>query len=400
MKKIDLKSGRYLIAVSGGPDSMALLDMCHKAGLFIEVAHVNYHKRESALRDEKIVRRYCRSRKIRFHRLNVYEEEVHGNFQQYARQVRYGYFEKLCSRYRLDGVVTAHHEDDLIETYLMQKEKGLGVDYYGLKHETVISGVKVFRPLLGYRKEELIDYCHKNDIEYGIDESNLSDDYARNRIRHHKVEKLDLPKRKKLLEEIEENNVIRQKQYERISPYLSRSSFTFVEFMEIPDLVYLLRQYFPHHSDRHYEEMIRQLNSSKTYRYDEDDLYLVKEYDVISIFNKPDDYCYVFESLKDLKSRKYKYFKIGRRGDDLHGVTLEEKDFPIIIRNHHKSDQIKMRYGTKKINRFFIDNKIPFERRLTYPVMLNRDEEVILVPGIGCDKRHYSHNHDIYVIEL
>ena len=90
--KINLKNNRYLIAVSGGPDSMALLDIVRNKKKYIEVAHVNYHKRDSAINDEKLVRRYCRKYKIKFHLLDVYPDEVKGNFQSYARDKRYEFF--------------------------------------------------------------------------------------------------------------------------------------------------------------------------------------------------------------------------------------------------------------------------------------------------------------------
>ncbi|MBQ2509839.1 MAG: tRNA lysidine(34) synthetase TilS, partial [Erysipelotrichaceae bacterium] len=180
MKSLKLKQGKYLIAVSGGPDSMALLNMAREEGLEIEVAHVNYHKRDTAKRDEKIVRSYCEQYGIPVHVKDVYPGDVKGNFQAYAREVRYAYFANLCRRYGLDGTVTAHQQDDLLETYLMQKEKKLGVEYYGLKEETRIKGVSVIRPLLDCTKEELLSYCEKKGLDYGIDESNLTDVYTRN----------------------------------------------------------------------------------------------------------------------------------------------------------------------------------------------------------------------------
>ncbi len=73
----DLSSdSRYLVAVSGGPDSMALLDMCRRMSFYIEAAHVNYHKRSTAERDEKIVRDYCDKYNIVFHKLDYKDNSL------------------------------------------------------------------------------------------------------------------------------------------------------------------------------------------------------------------------------------------------------------------------------------------------------------------------------------
>ncbi len=98
---------------------MALLDMAFHSGAYIEAAHVNYHKRGSADRDEEIVRSYCHERGIPFHLLDFDEERYSGNFQAAARQTRYDFFRKICEKDDLDEVLVAHQKDDLIETYLM-----------------------------------------------------------------------------------------------------------------------------------------------------------------------------------------------------------------------------------------------------------------------------------------
>ena len=400
MTRIKLDNGRYLIAVSGGPDSMALLDMANKNDCYIEVAHVNYHKRKSAIDDEKIVRRYCRKHKIRFHRLDANDKNIKGNFQQYARNLRYVYFCQLCKKYKLDKVLVAHHKDDLLETYLMQKNKNLGVDYYGLKKEIVINGIDVYRPLLKYSKDELIEYCRKHNIEYGIDESNLKNDYTRNKIRHNIVEKMTDKQKDKLIKEIDDKNKIKKLEERKLIKYLKKNSFTFDEFIKIENLKGYLRHQFPHKSKAHYNEMIRQLKSTDTYVYEANGLILTKEYGLVNIFDRPQDYEYVFNDFDELKYKKYRYFEIKKKADSFHSVTITDKDFPITIRNYQKGDSIRMNYGTKKINRFFIDNKVLLYDRLTYPIVLDKNGTAILVPKIGCDRLHYSKNPNLYVIKL
>ncbi|MBR4461938.1 MAG: tRNA lysidine(34) synthetase TilS [Erysipelotrichaceae bacterium] len=397
----DLKNfkGRYLVAVSGGPDSMALLDVLWKAGNYLEAAHVNYHRRDTADRDEKLVRQYCEKHQIPFHLLNVYSNEVEGNFQAYARKARYSFFASLCKENDLEAVMVAHHKDDLIETYLMQKEKKLGVSHYGLAEDTVIEGARVIRPFLEMDKKALLKYCQENEIPYGIDESNLHNGYARNRIRHQIVDQMDDSEKEKIVEEIEsQNRCLQEKQ--NIIEENARDHYDAEEFLALPYLIDHLRMIFPGHSLRYYEEMLKQLTETKLCVLRDDGTILAKEYGSVDIFAIPQDYEYVFQSPEDLKEREYEHFRLSFYGNSVEALTLSEEDFPITIRNAKAGDEILMRYGTKKINRFFIDRKIPLKERITWPVVLNRKDEVILLPGLGCDIYHYSQKPGIYVIKL
>ena len=106
---------RVLIGVSGGPDSMALLDMM-KDKYEVYVAHVNYHHRDTALRDELIVEDYCKKYDIPYFKKDYVEVEG-GNFQENARIFRYEFYKEIIDKYDLECVMLAHHKDDLIETY-------------------------------------------------------------------------------------------------------------------------------------------------------------------------------------------------------------------------------------------------------------------------------------------
>lgn len=378
---------------------MALLNMAWEEGLEIEAAHVNYHKRDTAKRDEKIVRSYCERYGIPVHVKNVYPGDVKGNFQAYAREVRYSYFANLCRRYGLDGVLTAHQQDDLLETYLMQKEKKLGVEYYGLKEETRIKGVRIIRPLLDCTKEELLSYCEEKGLDYGIDESNLTDVYTRNRIRHARL--LSEEDREKLLQEIGRKNAQKRKELEKVSAYPEEASYTVKQFLKLPYLKTYLRTKFPRSSDRKLEEMIRQLKESEKCHFTQNGFHVVKEYGRIDVFTLSEKgYEYRFTSLRQMKKKDYGSFLLSETGGPLEGVTLSEDDFPLLVRNAREKDFISMRYGKRKLNRFFIDAKIPLRKRLTWPVMLNGKGDVILVPGIGCDRMHYSEKHTLFMIEL
>lgn len=378
---------------------MALFDMARKKGVYLEAAHVNYHRRETALRDERIVGEYCRCHNIPFHKMDFEETEA-GNFQAAARKARYAFFSLICEENDLDAVLVAHQEDDLLETFLMQKKKRLGVSYYGLRKETVIEGVKVVRPLLEYTKKDLLAYCEANGVPYGIDESNLENSYERNRVRHEVVEKLNENGRKDLLMKIEEANRRKQERLAKAQAALKGDCYSVSEFRRIPYLYDYLSVQFPHSSKKRLKEMKRQLIEARRCVFIGEDICFCREYGRIRRFRKAEDYAYVFDCFDELKGFSCPYFRLRDEGETIERVSLREDDFPLLIRNAKKGDCIALRYGNKKVNRFFIDRKIPLKDRLSWPVMENRKKDVIFVPGIGCDVNHYCEKQKIFMVKL
>ena len=146
-----LQGKKWVIGVSGGPDSMALLQMCIEAKIDIYVAHVNYGIRTQAKQEEDYVVKYCSMNQIPcfVKHAPIFKE---GNFEAEARKFRYAFFLELVHKYQLDGILTAHHLDDMLETYIMQKEKHLTPSWYGIQQEIEYEGVPLVRPLLHYTK--------------------------------------------------------------------------------------------------------------------------------------------------------------------------------------------------------------------------------------------------------
>ncbi|RCJ03109.1 tRNA lysidine(34) synthetase TilS, partial [Ureaplasma urealyticum] len=177
---------KYLAAVSGGPDSMAMLNM-YKRNISV-VCHVNYHKRESADRDQEIVVDFCKKNNLPIEILDVdekvYEKYAHiDNFQAKARLIRYDFFKEIGKKYNIQHLYIAHNFDDFLETAYMQRARQSKALFYGIKESNVVNGMIVKRPVLFIRKQTLQRYCDENKIKYGIDETNELDIYERNRVR-------------------------------------------------------------------------------------------------------------------------------------------------------------------------------------------------------------------------
>lgn len=183
-----LQSEPFIVAVSGGCDSMVLLDLCVRQGLPIVVAHVNYGLRgEASDGDEQCVRQFCEQRQLRIEVLKVseYQWQTHkGSLQEKARDIRYRWFDELLHEYKACRIMTAHHANDQTETMLLQFIRGgAGKSLGGMR----IDNGNVLRPLLAIPQQELMVYASEHRIPWRTDASNLDDTYTRNKIRHHLI---------------------------------------------------------------------------------------------------------------------------------------------------------------------------------------------------------------------
>lgn len=177
-----------LLAVSGGLDSMVLWDLVHKANVAYAVAHVNYHLRgkESDL-DAQLVETLTKQRNVELHLLNDTSiKKGDAGLQASARAIRYRFFDSLLTEF--SHVCTAHHADDQAETVLLQLGRGGGPT--GLAG-IYAAGDKLLRPLLPFYKKELSAYAKTNNVHFRQDRSNDTDDYLRNRVRHHLLPEAD-----------------------------------------------------------------------------------------------------------------------------------------------------------------------------------------------------------------
>lgn len=178
---------RILIAVSTGVDSMVLLDVMEqlkKTGVEIGVAHINHHFREQSQEEEAFLAGYCRE-----HQLPFYCEQLTvtliSNVEAQARDFRYAFFEKIMKEQQYDVLLTAHHSDDQTETMLMKMIRtGELFASQGIVLNQSFGPGRLVRPLLYQSKSELLDYAHQHQLRYFEDETNATLEYQRNRLRH------------------------------------------------------------------------------------------------------------------------------------------------------------------------------------------------------------------------
>jgi tRNA(Ile)-lysidine synthase len=185
------RTDRLLLAVSGGVDSVVLCELCFRAGYDFVMAHCNFQLRqEESERDQKFAQalagRYGKTLLVKKFDTTTYANENKVSIQVAARELRYSWFYELLSENNpaatqsLSCLLTAHHADDNVETVLMNFFKGSGIG--GLKGIAAKQG-KIIRPLLPFRKEELLLFAEIHNLSWVEDSSNLSDKYTRNYFR-------------------------------------------------------------------------------------------------------------------------------------------------------------------------------------------------------------------------
>ena len=194
--------GHYLVALSGGGDSTAMLLTLKDLGYTISAAHCNFHLRGSESdRDENFCKKLCKRFDVDLHIAHfdtVSYASLHKvSIEMAARNLRYSYFKNLCCDLHLDGICVAHHRDDSVETVLLNIIRGTGFD--GLTGIKPRNGI-VLRPLLCVNRTEILSFLSEEHQDYVTDSTNLIDDVQRNKVR------LDLlPLMRKINSNVDEN---------------------------------------------------------------------------------------------------------------------------------------------------------------------------------------------------
>jgi len=186
----DYQQLTFLLAISGGVDSMVLFDLFRVAKLKFQVVHLNYGLRGAdSDKDQKLVEEICKKNKIQFHLYTVSKKDnkPENSIQTWARDLRYDFFRKIQKEQKLDFIVTAHHLNDQLETFIIHLSKASGIK--GLIGIPANEN-NILRPLLAFSKLDLYDFAKENGIEFREDISNQKNDYLRNKIRNKIVPEL------------------------------------------------------------------------------------------------------------------------------------------------------------------------------------------------------------------
>lgn len=186
-----IQSGdKIVLAVSGGPDSLFMLNILNKLktkmNFEIVVCHVNHMIREEASEDERFVKNYCKEIGIECYikRIDVKEYANINKIgtEEAGRIVRYDFFEEILNKTNSNKIAVAHNRNDKVETIIMNLLRGTGI--LGLKGIEPIRDNKYIRPIIEIERKDIEKYCEENKLNPRIDKTNFENTYTRNKIRN------------------------------------------------------------------------------------------------------------------------------------------------------------------------------------------------------------------------
>jgi tRNA(Ile)-lysidine synthase len=404
-----------LAAVSGGMDSVLMVHLLKVAGYNFGIAHCNFQLRgDESTTDQEFCKQLAQQNNVPFHTINFdtlqYAADKKISIQMAARELRYQWFEQIRQQHNYSCVALAHHQNDTIETILLNLVRGTGIA--GL-HGILPKNGALVRPLLGFTRDEIQAIITKNKISYVEDSSNSSVKYARNKLRHEVI-----PKLKELnpaLENTFENNL---KHFRDLETLLE------LQLAELREELLIANG-----DEIHLQlESVKKLNPQRLLLFK-----LLQEYgfnettidDLISVLNKHSGK--VFESAgftlildreKLILTKKntvnaeqvsisntdhtvnYGRYKLTLLHDDTPliikdnplavSVDADRLVYPLTVRAWQQSDSfyplgMKTR---KKLSDFFIGQKIPLHQKNEIPLLINGNGEIIWVGGYRPDERY------------
>ena len=394
---IDLKKP-LIVSVSGGVDSMVLLDFLRRMNLNIVVVHFNHQQRENSVKEAELVKEYTEKHHIPF---NYYKLTINSSdFQNRARILRHRHLEEVAHRLKTPYIVTAHHLDDLLETVLISLTRGANIlGHAGMRQVTEIGEFIYVKPFLYHEKEELIDYANRNRVPFMEDESNYLTDYLRNRYRLTLIPIMK-QENQNLLQAVKNYNLQLVAAYDAIR----EQSINFLEEREtinIPRyrflskavqedvIAYLLEKNKVNINYRLIDRIRKVLLSKKPNQ----TVNLSNSYQMVKFYEKaeikPTSEFY-FKKIRikedDPKSKvhldefSYSSKRVNTTALQVR-ITYDQIEFPLWARNRLDGDILEYNYGRKKLKKFLIDEKIPMEERQNLWIITDNQDRILWIPN-------------------
>ncbi len=427
LKKELPNNSNIVIATSGGPDSMVLLNLLStikkEKNLKLICAHVNHKLRNESAKEAKMVKQYCQKNNIIFEYMTI--DKYEGNTENYAREKRYEFFETLIRKYSSSYLLTAHHGDDLTETIIMRIIRGSSLKGYAAFSEiTEKKDYKIYRPLITKTKKQLLMYAKTHHIPFALDKTNDSDKYTRNRIRKYILPKLKEENPNVHLKFLHFSTTILEtekyieNQLKKIMPNLYKNNKLNLDLFLKEELIiqkkiiqYLLEKAYQNKinliKDIHVENILDILKNNKPN--------LKINLPNNKIFVKSYNYAWIEENQNIEKYNLILKNKLNLPNGDIieiinkthdnsnYTTKLNSQDLklPLHIRTKKPGDKIILKGSnqTKKLKDIFINEKISLKERKTWPVVTDDNEQIIWLPGLKKTKfdREKDQNYDIII---
>ena len=413
------KQKNVVVAVSGGADSICLLHILNNLGYKVILAHVNHNKRKESIIEQNAMQNLAQSLQIPFELLD-YHYNNNSNFHDDSHNARYDFFKKIAKKYHTNQIVTAHHLDDQAETILIKLINGSNLyGYGGISNKTIIDDITISRPLLCVSKDDIYQYVKKENLHYFEDMSNQENDFLRNRIRHNILPLLK-DEEPALLEKLQEYSVQVKEAFNYIRmqsiKYLKETqnkidvkTFSLLDDVLKKDIICLLLERYP---VRKNNEIILDCLSILNNPSGNKIISLQNGYSFVVSYNiaeikKIENYT-DYEEYLDINNQviilnQYRFYfskKIPENNAKYIKLCYNCLKLPLKIRNKRNGDFIKMSYGSKKVARLMIDNKIPTDQRKLIPLVFDNNNELLWVVPIAKSQEviNQKSSNDIYLV--
>ncbi len=420
-----LNESKILIAVSGGIDSVVLTHLCHKLKLNIALAHCNFNLRnEESDADEAFVLQLAKDLNLevfveRFN-TNLYAKKNKLSIQMAARELRYNWFKELAKQLQYNYILTAHHADDNLETFLINFTRGTGLE--GLTGIPEINGNYV-RPLLSFSSDNIKQYAKENHIKWRDDSSNKSVKYLRNKLRHELIPTLKeinpslLESFQNTLHNLQESSSVVK---DRIDVFLTKTieskhdnvvSFKISEFKKLKNPKPYLYEVFKNYGFTQWNDIVNLLDAetgkhvlSSTHR-----LIKNREHLLLSSvkFENDDIEIVISEESNKIKTpfgtlTFQEIDTVSKQDSNVIYIDKALVEFPLVIRKKQQGDvfyPIGMT-GKKKLSKYFKDEKMSLLEKENTWLLCSKNHTVIWVIGKRADNRFITTHTTKHILKI
>lgn len=410
-----LKQKKLLLAVSGGLDSMVLLHLFQELKCDIAIAHCNFQLRGmESFGDQKFVQEYAEANEIPIFvtqfDTEAFAKDYKLSTQVAARELRYNWFYELLETQKFDYILTAHHADDNLETFLINLSRGTGLE--GLTGIPVQND-RVIRPLLFLSRQEIENYAKANAIQWREDSSNASDKYVRNKIRHH------------LIPILKELNPHFMASFLKTEGYLQESlamvedaasmvfqqvasekenqiHFDLKQLLQLPNYQSYLYQWLKEYGFTAWEDIYDLVQSQSGKQVFSTDFRLLKDRDSLILSpiedEKEETEFWINKNQAEVKiplnMTISEVTDISDASNKTIFVDADQVVFPLVIRKWETGDTFQpfgMEGKSKKLSKLFKDEKLSLiEKENTW--LLCSNDQIVWVIGIRADHRFRTSN--------
>jgi tRNA(Ile)-lysidine synthetase-like protein len=420
-----LENKKLFLATSGGLDSIVMAHLFNQLNHTIALAHCNFQLRGlESFEDQNFVQDYAEANAIPIFvtqfDTEAFAKDYKLSTQVAARDLRYNWFYELLETEKFDYILTAHHADDNIETFLINLSRGTGLEgLVGIPAQND----KIIRPLLLFSREEIANYAHENNIQWREDSSNASDKYLRNKIRHDLVPLLKelnphfISSFKKTQSYLQESQAMVEDASIMVYQQVAKQEedgiyFDLNQLKKLPNYTSYLYQWLHEFGFSAWDDIYDLVESQSGKFVFSAEFRLLKDRDSLILspidFDNTKEEYFIDAGIEDVKiALNLRFSKV----DAVYIPTItaifvnEDKlEFPLVLRRWNEGDSFQpfgMEGKSKKVSKLFKDEKLSLLKKENVWILWSGNK-IVWVVGLRQDERFRVDNktRNILKIEL